>query len=42
MSEELICIVCPNSCRLRVKMEAGELQVKGAKCKRGIGFAKPK
>lgn len=40
MSEELICIVCPNSCRLRVKMEAGELQVKGAKCKRGIDFAK--
>lgn len=33
---ELVCIVCPNSCKLSV--EGGE--VKGAKCARGIKFGK--
>lgn len=37
---ELVCIVCPNGCRLSVKQENGEAQVVGARCKRGEAFAK--
>lgn len=34
--KELICIVCPNSCRLTVD---DNMEVSGYKCKRGIDFA---
>lgn len=37
---ELVCIVCPNSCRLTVTKRDGEVEVSGAKCKRGVNFAK--
>ena len=37
---ELVCIVCPNSCRLTVTKKEGEVEVSGAKCKRGVNFAK--
>lgn len=36
---ELVCIVCPNSCRLTVSQNGGKLDVQGAKCKRGLKFA---
>lgn len=36
---ELICIVCPNSCRLKVTEGANGIEVEGARCKRGKQFA---
>ncbi|MDD4000093.1 MAG: DUF1667 domain-containing protein [Bacilli bacterium] len=39
MKKEMICIVCPNSCRLLTSFDDGVLKVEGAKCKRGIEFA---
>lgn len=33
--KELICILCPNSCKLTVEGE----KIKGNKCQRGINFA---
>lgn len=36
---ELVCIVCPNSCRLTVNKEGDEITVEGARCKRGKQFA---
>lgn len=37
---ELVCIVCPNSCLLKITEKDGEIVVEGAKCKKGIEFAK--
>jgi CxxC motif-containing protein len=37
--KEMICIVCPNSCRLEVEEARGGLVVRGNKCKRGLAFA---
>ena len=38
--KELICIVCPNGCRLHGTLtEAGELEVTGNRCVRGKTFA---
>lgn len=37
---EMVCIVCPNGCRLEVTNSNGEVTVSGAKCKRGEAFAK--
>lgn len=37
MSKELICIVCPNGCRLTVD---DNLNVTGNKCPRGVTYAK--
>lgn len=37
---DLVCIVCPNGCRLIVEKNDGEISVTGAKCKRGEAFAK--
>lgn len=34
--KEFVCIVCPNSCRLTVRENDGEITVDGASCKRGI------
>ncbi len=33
--KEYVCIVCPNSCRLRVEEKDGKLVVTGNECKRG-------
>jgi CxxC motif-containing protein len=35
----LLCITCPNSCRLEVEEKEGVIKVTGNKCKRGIAFA---
>ena len=37
---DMVCIVCPNGCRLNVENANGEITVTGAKCKRGEAFAK--
>jgi CxxC motif-containing protein len=38
---EIICIVCPNSCKLHVyEDEKGEIQVEGYGCTRGIQYGK--
>ena len=37
---EIVCIVCPNSCVLRIDGEGENLTVSGNKCKRGETFAK--
>ncbi len=37
---EIVCIVCPNGCRIRCESVAGELQCSGQKCKRGIEYVK--
>lgn len=34
--KEFVCIVCPNSCRLRVEEKNGEIRVSGNECKRGV------
>ncbi len=36
---EMVCIVCPNGCKLRVEGEGENLTVSGNKCKRGLQFA---
>ncbi len=36
---EMVCIVCPNGCRLQVSDDNGKITVDGAKCKRGVAFA---
>ena len=38
--KELLCIVCPNGCRLRVEGAGGGMRVTGNQCKRGIDFAR--
>lgn len=37
---DMVCIVCPNGCRLNVENADGEITVAGAKCKRGEAFAR--
>ena len=36
MKKEIICIVCPNSCRLTVSEQNGEIIVSGHECRRGL------
>lgn len=36
---DMVCIVCPNGCRLSVEQSNGKLTVVGNKCKRGETFA---
>ena len=36
---EIVCIVCPRGCRMRVYEENGALRVEGSGCKRGAAFA---
>lgn len=36
---ELVCIVCPNGCRLKAENNGGKVTVTGQKCKRGEAFA---
>jgi CxxC motif-containing protein len=38
--KELLCIVCPNGCRLQVEGTSDKLTVTGNKCNRGIDFAR--
>lgn len=37
---ELVCITCPNGCRLTVTQQDGEVSVTGNACPRGIEFAR--
>lgn len=37
---DMVCIVCPNGCRLQVEQSGGEITVSGAKCKRGESFVR--
>lgn len=39
MTKELVCIVCPRSCRMQIAEANGELQITGNSCKRGAAFA---
>ena len=42
MNKKLMCVLCPNSCSLKIEYDEKTrqiLSVKGNKCKRGIGFA---
>lgn len=36
----MICIVCPEGCKMDVSFAEGDLKVSGHRCKRGIKFAK--
>lgn len=40
MNEELVCIVCPNGCRLKVTRQEDGVKVEGARCARGVEFGK--
>lgn len=37
---DLVCIVCPNGCRLSVNVKNNDVEVSGAKCRRGELFAR--
>ena len=37
---EIVCIVCPNGCRIRCETIDGELSCTGQKCKRGVEYVK--
>lgn len=39
MTKELVCIVCPRSCRMTVSDDGNETVVTGNSCKRGKDFA---
>ena len=39
MEKNMICIVCPMGCRLKVSGEGTALEVSGNKCKKGIAYA---
>ena len=39
MEKELVCIVCPIGCRLKITGTPDNLEVTGNQCKRGIGYA---
>jgi CxxC motif-containing protein len=39
MTKELVCIVCPRGCRMRLAEEDGALRITGNGCKRGAAFA---
>jgi len=39
MEKELVCIVCPIGCRLKITGTPDNLTVTGNQCKRGIGYA---
>jgi len=36
---EIVCIVCPNGCRIRCEAQNGEFHCSGQKCKRGVEYA---
>ena len=39
MNKEIVCIVCPNGCTLKIEGKDGSFTVSGQKCKRGEAFA---
>ena len=40
MKQEMICVVCPQSCRMSIDINAaGDVFVSGNKCKRGVTYA---
>ena len=40
MTRELVCIICPRGCNLKVEMEEGKiLSVSGNSCPRGVKYA---
>ena len=39
MIKDMICITCPNGCRLQVEEKDGSINVSGNKCPRGVAFA---
>lgn len=39
MSETLTCVLCPVGCELLVERAGGGLEVRGAQCEKGAGFA---
>ena len=39
MKKELVCIVCPRSCRMQIELKDGAPVVTGNTCKRGADFA---
>jgi CxxC motif-containing protein len=39
-ARDMVCIVCPGGCRLKVSMEDGEVKVTGNQCNRGKAYAK--
>ena len=40
MIKEMVCVVCPVSCRMKVDVNAaGDIFVSGNKCKRGVVYA---
>jgi CxxC motif-containing protein len=41
MKKEIICTICPNSCRIKVEYEGFKiLNIDGAKCKKGEEYVK--
>jgi CxxC motif-containing protein len=38
-TKEIVCIVCPNGCRIRCEQTPDGLQCSGQKCKRGVAYA---
>jgi len=40
MDKELVCIQCPQGCRLKVSSRGSELVVEGNKCPRGVNYAR--
>ena len=39
-TKEIVCIVCPNGCRIRCEQNGGAISCTGQKCKRGEAYAK--
>lgn len=40
MTKDIICITCPNGCRLTAADDGGEITVTGNLCPKGVEFAK--
>jgi len=38
-AKEIICIVCPNGCRICCSQAGGEIQCEGQRCRRGVDYA---
>ena len=39
ITREIVCIVCPNGCRIRCEQNGGAFACSGQKCKRGEAYA---
>jgi len=38
-TKEIVCIVCPNGCRIRCEQSGEAIACSGQKCKRGVDYA---